>query len=235
MDDTGGLTVTRGAALYVGGEFTRADTRSGGGIAASRIARWNGQSWSALGSGLDGQADALAVFDDGAGPALYAAGAFNNAGGQPAHRIARWRHNAWSAVGQGLDGDASALTVFGLPGSQPMLIVGGAFTTAGGLPAPHIAAWGPRWSPNCDHSTTPPVLTISDFSCFLNRFAAADPYANCDGSTTAPVLNVQDFSCFLNRFASGDTYANCDASTNPPALNILDFSCFLNRFAAGCP
>ncbi len=59
-------------------------------------------------------------------------------------------------------------------------------------------------------------------------------YANCDQSTTPPVLNVLDFSCFLNRFAGGDSYANCDGSTTPPVLNVLDFSCFLNRFAAGC-
>ena len=59
-------------------------------------------------------------------------------------------------------------------------------------------------------------------------------YANCDGSTTTPVLNVLDFSCFLNRFAAADSYANCDGSTTPPVLNVLDFSCFLNRFAAGC-
>ncbi len=28
-------------------------------------------------------------------------------------------------------------------------------------------------------------------------------YPNCDGSTTAPVLNALDFACFLNRFAAG--------------------------------
>jgi hypothetical protein len=59
-------------------------------------------------------------------------------------------------------------------------------------------------------------------------------YANCDQSTTPPILNIADFSCFLNRFAAGDSYANCDASTTPPVLNVSDFACFLNRFAAGC-
>jgi len=63
----------------------------------------------------------------------------------------------------------------------------------------------------------------------------ASCYPNCDASTTAPVLNVLDFACFLNRFAAGDPYANCDNSTTPPVLNVLDFACFLNRFAAGCP
>jgi len=59
-------------------------------------------------------------------------------------------------------------------------------------------------------------------------------YANCDASTTPPVLNVQDFGCYLNRYAAGDTYANCDGSTTPPVLNVQDFGCFLNLYAAGC-
>lgn len=59
-------------------------------------------------------------------------------------------------------------------------------------------------------------------------------YVNCDNSTTPPVANVSDFSCFLSRFAAGDTYANCDSSTAAPILNVNDFICFLNRYAAGC-
>jgi cytochrome c len=60
-------------------------------------------------------------------------------------------------------------------------------------------------------------------------------YPNCDGSTTPPVLNVLDFNCFLGAFRAGHFYANCDGSTAAPILNILDFNCFLNRFSAGCP
>jgi hypothetical protein len=59
-------------------------------------------------------------------------------------------------------------------------------------------------------------------------------YPNCDSSTTAPVLNVGDFTCFLQRFAAGASYANCDNSTTVPVLNVGDFTCFLQRFAAGC-
>ncbi len=59
-------------------------------------------------------------------------------------------------------------------------------------------------------------------------------YANCDNSTTNPFLNVADFSCFLQKFAAADTYANCDGSTQQPILNVADFSCFLQKFAAGC-
>jgi hypothetical protein len=60
-------------------------------------------------------------------------------------------------------------------------------------------------------------------------------YANCDGSTTAPVLNMSDYTCFFDRFATGSASANCDASTTMPTLNIFDYICFSNRFAAGCP
>jgi hypothetical protein len=59
-------------------------------------------------------------------------------------------------------------------------------------------------------------------------------YANCDGSTSEPILNVLDFTCFLQRFAAADPYANCDGSTTAPILNVLDFTCFLQKFAAGC-
>jgi hypothetical protein len=61
----------------------------------------------------------------------------------------------------------------------------------------------PSCYPNCDGSTAAPILNVLDFSCFLQKYAAADPYANCDGSTTAPVLNVLDFTCFLQKFAQG--------------------------------
>lgn len=60
-------------------------------------------------------------------------------------------------------------------------------------------------------------------------------YANCDGSVANPVLNVSDYICFLGKFAAADAYANCDGSTVPPVLNINDFLCFQSRFAFGCP
>jgi hypothetical protein len=59
--------------------------------------------------------------------------------------------------------------------------------------------------------------------------------ANCDGSTNAPVLTANDFTCFLTRFANADPAANCDCSTSAPTLTANDFACFLNKFAAGCP
>jgi len=70
---------------------------------------------------------------------------------------------------------------------------------------------------------------------YFVEYPAPCCYANCDGSTVPPILNVSDFTCFLNKFAAGDSYANCDGSTTPPILNVNDFICFQTRFAAGCP
>ncbi len=102
-----------GPALFVGGQFGAA-----GGIAAGSIARWDGVSWSSLAGGFSEpgsfyvDVDALAVFDDGTGPALYAAGVFNRAGGVVANSIAKWDGASWSSLSSGIDGIVYALAVF---------------------------------------------------------------------------------------------------------------------------
>jgi trimeric autotransporter adhesin len=192
------LLVMPNGDLIAGGEFTSP---------ASHIARWNGSAWSSLGSGVGGgqfpTVHALAV-----GPAgeLYAAGDFSIAGGSPANRIARWNGSTWSPMGGGL-----GLHVFSwVPAikmlSSGELVAAGGFITSSGQVSATLSTWGcgPNTCyANCDGSTVAPVLNVGDFTCFLQRFAAADPYANCDGSTTQPVLNVGDFTCFLQRFAAG--------------------------------
>ncbi len=138
-----------GPALYAGGTFTIA-----GGVAAERIARWDGTTWSVLGSGITGGTspgvEALAVFDDGSGPVLYAGGRFTQAGGVPASCVARWDGASWLPLGSGVSGGSPtlvhALEVFD-DGSGPALYVGGTFTNAGGASASHIARWdGSSWS-----------------------------------------------------------------------------------------
>jgi hypothetical protein len=130
-----------GVTLFAGGDFT-----SMGGVAANRVAQWNGAEWSPLGSGVNASVNALTVFDDGSGPALYVGGFFSIAGGVPAPSIARWDGTSWSAVGEGTNGTVSAMVVFD-DGSGEALYVGGSFTQAGGAPASRIARWnGKAWS-----------------------------------------------------------------------------------------
>jgi hypothetical protein len=102
----------------------------------------------ALAGGFDGSIVALAVFDDGNGPKLYAGGFFHQAGGLPAEGIACWDGTSWQALGAGLSGGAVwALAVFD-DGTGPALFAGGSFTSAGGLPAAGLARWdGSTWTP----------------------------------------------------------------------------------------
>lgn len=137
--------------LYVGGAFTMA-----GGVEASRIARWDGSSWSALGLGITGSSVfALAVFDDdGDGPnppALYVAGNFNKAGLTSANNIARWSGTSWSGVGGGTGNTVYTLAVYDDDGDDPnsnppALYAGGLFVTAGAVLANRVAQWdGDSW------------------------------------------------------------------------------------------
>ena len=127
-----------GGNVYVGGQFTTADS-----IAANRIAMWDGTNWSALGSGMDfitnsgvPSVNALAVL----GNSLYAGGYFEAADGMPANNIAKWDGTNWSALGSGVEGPVDALAV--LDGN---LYIGGNSMTAGD--AHGIAKWnGTNWS-----------------------------------------------------------------------------------------
>jgi hypothetical protein len=131
-----------GPALYVGGDFTTA-----GGIVANGIAKWDGSSWSSLGSGLTFGSfgvSALKVFDDGSGggPALYAGGFFTSAGGIAVNRIAKWDGSSWSALSSGMNNSVRAFTAFDDGSTMgPALIAGGSFTASASGDS-KIAKWG---------------------------------------------------------------------------------------------
>ncbi len=137
-------------SLYLGGTFLNA-----GGLSASRIARWDGVTWHALGLGITGAGVfSLQEYDeDGPGPGkanLFVGGNFTQAGPLEAYNIARWSGTGWTAVGIGLNGPVYAMAVYDEDGAgpqKPNLIVGGLFTLAGGSPANRIARWnGSAWS-----------------------------------------------------------------------------------------
>ena len=142
------LAVAPNGNLYVGGDFIQVGSSS-----ANRVAKWDGTTWSALGTGpingVDGVVSALTVAPNGD---LYVGGNFTQAGGVAANNVAKWNGTVWSALGagtaNGLIGGASHYTVFCLAVSTTGdVYAGGVFSQAGGVPAFCVAKWdGTAWS-----------------------------------------------------------------------------------------
>ena len=131
--------------LYAGGNFTEAGTNSS--FYYNRIAKWNGSSWSPLGSGSSssGVNDTVYSLAFDGNRNLYAGGEFNFAGGNSANKIAKWNSStsSWSPLGSGLSAVVYSLAFDG----NGNLYAGGDFTGAGGISANRIAMWNDAsWS-----------------------------------------------------------------------------------------
>ena len=137
LDRPSALAV-RGSELFAGGSFLTVPGVGG----VNHIARWNGSTWSALGTGTNDTVNALAV----SGNDLYVGGYFTLAGGVPGtNRIAKWNGTTWSALGTGVAGADAAVHALAVSGST--VYAGGFFSSAGGVPAANIAKWdGSAWS-----------------------------------------------------------------------------------------
>jgi hypothetical protein len=133
-------------ALYVGGEFDHAGPASIGEPdpcdpqpAKTRgVARWDGASWSALGSGIDGPVLALAESNG----LLYAAGAFEATGSGAPGNVAVWDGSSWSAAGESLSGSIHALAL----DDAGLLYAAGSFDDAGGGPGGVAVFDGAAWT-----------------------------------------------------------------------------------------
>src|SRR6187399_3200871 len=137
--------------LYVGGVFA-----SAGGVPARNIAKWNGTSWSAVGTGIGDvwrgigfveSVNSLVVYNG----ELYASGFFTKAGSISAINIARWNGTSWSAVGAGVGvvwpGTGIPEIALSMTEYNGELYVGGKFLNAGGIAVNNIAKWnGTSWS-----------------------------------------------------------------------------------------
>ena len=135
--------------LYVGGRFT-----SAGNVLANNIARWNGSTWSAVGSGAGGPVYALAA----KGGSLYVGGQFASAGGAAAKGIARLElaTGFWTPLGEGIYAGFTPRTTVSLGRVYSIVIdgndiyVAGFFYRAGTANANNVARWNLQsrtWSP----------------------------------------------------------------------------------------
>ena len=127
-----------GNDMVIGGTFATIS-----GVAMNGIARWDGSSFTPLGTGLVGSSvDALLTLDNGD---IIAGGNFAAAGGTAVNHIARWNGTTWSPMGNGFDAPVYALCK--MPNGD--VIAGGAFTQEVGVPVArrHVARWnGSSWS-----------------------------------------------------------------------------------------
>lgn len=122
--------------LYASG---RQDVARGGErFEPTPVYAFDGEDWTALGSGFDNVIRAIVVDGD----SIYVGGEFTHAGEVSASRIAQWNGEEWRPLGSGLNGNVAAILVV-----EDGLVVGGEFTRAGGVEAYSVAHWdGQSWS-----------------------------------------------------------------------------------------
>ena len=88
--------------LYIGGDFT---LTTAGGMTANNIAKWDGNCWSNLGSGMNGPVKGIAIGRS----SVFACGEFDRAGGNSTNGLAAWDGCQWSSLGEGVAVSASRL------------------------------------------------------------------------------------------------------------------------------
>jgi flagellar hook capping protein FlgD len=149
-DDGVNALAVAGSRLYVLGGFYHVGNGPTA-IPAVHIAAWDGAVWSALTSGIDGPfiysgPALLDLTSDGTN--VVVSGAFESAGGLDSPNLAIWNGSAWSNElsnhGNGLNSCVNE-PAHVLLTSGRSLIVGGAFTWAGGQAANRIARWDGVW------------------------------------------------------------------------------------------
>ncbi|HXR05235.1 MAG TPA: hypothetical protein VN836_11060 [Verrucomicrobiae bacterium] len=183
----------RGTNLYVSGLFTNA-----GGVTAGKIAMWNGNYWTNVGSGVVGSGNVNSLTTMGGN--LYAGGSFTNMGGTPANHIAKWDGTNWYALGNGTTYPGlNSGTVGALASSGSDLYIGGTFRAAGDKASFNIARWNGQ--KNFDIPQIRPLLvTNGQFRMRLSGIGGLTNIiqATTNFSTWTPVLTnsagIYDFT-----------------------------------------
>jgi hypothetical protein len=145
-----------GTDVYVGGTFTNLNNND----SLDFVAKWNGTSWSALGSNGSGDGSLSGLVDKIVinGTDVYVAGSFSNVNNNgtvlgAADYIAKWNGTNWSALGSNGFGDGSInaqINALAVSGSN--VYVGGQFTDVKNsgfilTSADYVAKWdGANWS-----------------------------------------------------------------------------------------
>jgi hypothetical protein len=222
-----------GPALHASGLFVAED-----GMAESRVGKWDGTTWTPVGTGTTGSVRSLVVFDDGngSGPTLYAAG---NASLSGFNDIIKLVGTKWLTVGIVTQGTGA----FGLAvydegtGNGPQLFACGRFTEINGLPATYVARLdGELWSPLDDvgvgsgSSSSSPhvnVLAVFDDGNGPGLCVGGDFVESPGGDSHVAMWRGCATSC-LGDFVTGATFA----ITPDGVVDSADLGFLLNQWGA---
>jgi hypothetical protein len=197
-----------GGQLYAGGSFT-----SAGGAPTGGLARWNGSAWNSVGGAFAGTVLALEVHDG----RLIIGGTFSGFPGSP--NIVAWDGASFSSLGTG--GTNSAVNALYSDGTR--LHVGGAFTSAGGLPVSRLATWDGAWG-EVPGGPSAPVEALFGFRGELNVGGVFDVVGS--GALVSPGwarFTATGLPWFATNPASRTVDFHADASFNAePAAGYED-------------
>ena len=95
------VAVDSDGTVYIGGDFSEVVQQNGSVVDASNLARWDGSSWEALGTGVDGEVHTLTFDESGT---LFIGGAFSRDGSGEFElsKVAAWDGSNLSSIGNGL-------------------------------------------------------------------------------------------------------------------------------------
>lgn len=137
--------------LYIAGDFTQVN-----GVAYTRIVRWDGTNWTAIGTGANASVHTLAIATNGD---LLVGGDFTTMNGQAIVRAARYDVVAgtWSMIGDGFDADVRSL----VQAPNGLIYAGGDFTVSGTISTTNVAQFGGTAWTNLADGQADPVLAMA--------------------------------------------------------------------------
>ena len=210
-DEVRSLAVASNGDLFAGGDFVTA-----GGVLVDGLARWDGTTWNAVGTGFTGVPVAMTVLGNND---LVVAGAMTVGG--VSTQLARWDGSTWTAMAVAPSDHVEALLA--MPNGD--LIVGGYFSVAGGTAANNIARWdGTSWAPlglGVDGSIRSLAVAANGDVIASGWFATAGgapaaSIARWNGASWSPLGS--GFGHEVYRVAvmpNGDVFTSANSTTSP--------------------
>jgi len=206
--------------IVIGGNFSTVD-----GMNVKGIARWDGNTWNALGSGTSQAVRDMELLPNGD---LLVTGIFGTAGGIQVNGLARWDGTVWHTFGQGLTGlnASSPFALEKMPGGE--IVIAGAFNGVDGVSVNNVAMWDPdtdTWSPLGSGMLAAIQTSVYDLDIAPDgTIYAAGQFASAGGTTLAK--NAAVFTCLRDCVAD----VNGDGTLSP-----ADFTAWIGSFNDNVP